>query len=462
MSFHPPPRLERREILLLVILALLSAIATAMTASAATRVAIIGGGVSGCAAARRLAQVATPSSELAITLYEIGRGPGGRASTRRTRSLPHLLINHGAPYADIRSALGKSLVASLDPSSTAPFRGAKGSLDASTGRFLKDDHVIGRDDEVGGDETPEFVTGANGEMAQIASSLIRGMPSIETRYKTMVRSLTKGPNGEWELRDKNQEIVGSADWLVVAGSGVAHPRWSATFGGDPPLVAAEREHPDPNLREALDAIAKQTVSPVVAVMVGCSGPAAREWLSLGYDVADIKGSSVLSRVMVQGGATEDGEDWCSVVLHSTEDFAVRNSGVYGASSSAARVGDAASDESREESLIGAMAGALDGIPGLPSLNTDSGNGGASPSSPNSKQYDYGPVLHRWGNAFPKGTALPEGLSVVPSSRVAFCGDYVATPEQTRFGSFESALLSGNMVGEKIARECLHQESVTDS
>ena len=66
-----------------------------LTVAAPFRVAIIGGGVSGCASARRLAQLA-PTAQ--ITLYEIGRGPGGRASTRKTRSLPGVCINHGAPY----------------------------------------------------------------------------------------------------------------------------------------------------------------------------------------------------------------------------------------------------------------------------------------------------------------------------------------------------------------------------
>ena len=406
------------------------------------RVAIVGGGVSGCASARRLAQLA-PSAE--ITLYEIGRGPGGRASTRKTRSLPHLYINHGAPYADIRSEVGRSLVSSLGPSSTAPFTGIRGSLDSDTGMFLKNSPYTG---EIDGD-TPHYVTGDNGEMSRIAESLIRNIPSIETKYKTMVRALSRTDSGEWELRDKHEQVVGSADWLVVAGSGIAHPRWSNTFGGEPPLIAAEKEHPDPKLREALDAIAEQQVSPVLAVFFSCSGARAREWLSLDYDVADVKGSSVLSRVMIQGGKKNDSidDEWCSVVLHSTEEFALENSGVYGASSSAARVGDAASDASLEETLIEKMVGTLNQIPGMP----------APIGIKSDEKCDYGPVLHRWGNAFPKGDALPEKLSFLPTSKVAFCGDYVASSEQARFGSFESALLSGTFAGEKIANDIQQEE-----
>lgn len=417
--------------------------ATAMASGSTTRVAIIGGGISGCATARRLAQL-HPSSK--ITIYEIGRGAGGRASTRKTRSLPHLYINHGAPYADLWTDKGKSLVASLGPSAVAMYKGIRGALDSTTGRVLLENKEAGTSDQ----DKPIFVTGANGEMSTVAASLICDLPSIETKYRTMVRGLNRAKNGEWQLLDKDQKTIGSADWLVVAGSGVAHPRWTATFGGEPPLIAAEREHPDPALREALNAIAEQEVSPRLAVFFSCSGPLAQKWLSLDYDVLAVEGSSILSRIMIQGGgAGRECRDWCSVVLHSTETFALENTGVYGRSSSAARVGDASSDSSREGELIQTMTAALNEIPGMPTIEAIPGEG---------HFYDYGPVLHRWGNAFPKASPLPEDLSFLPSSKIAFCGDYVASSEEPRFGSFESALLSGTCAGEKIAKACLEPPS----
>ena len=398
-----------------------AAMTSVASAKAISRVAIIGGGVAGCASARRLAKLA-PALE--ITLYEIGRGPGGRASTRKTRSLPLICVNHGAPYADLRTDKGKSLVASLD--SVIPYNGVKGSLDSHSGSFVRESMNI----------DVQYVTGADGEMSRIATSLISGIPSIETKYKTMIRGLSRTSNGEWELRDKNQELIGTADWLVVAGSGIAHPRWSNTFGGEPPLIVAEKNCPDPKLRVALDAIAKQQVSPVLAVFFSCSGCLAREWLSLDYDMANIQKSSVLSRIMIQGGTNDDNEEWCSVVLHSTEEFALENVGVYGASSSATRIGDAATDACREEALIATMLAAVSKIPSVPGMDSNI-------------KCDYGPMIHRWGNAFPKGDHLTEELSFLPSSRIAFCGDYVATPQDARFGSFESAFLSGTNSAERI-------------
>merc|ERR1711865_595763 len=250
-------------------------------------------------------------------------------------------------------------------------------------------------------------------------------------------------------------VIGTADWLVIAGSGVAHPRWSNTFSGEPPLIAAEQFCPDPQLRTTLDVIAQQQVSPVLAVFFACSGSAARQWLARNYNVVEVTNSAILSRLVIQGngrggvsqdnGGDDDEDSWCSVVLHSTEEFARQNSGVYGRSSSAARVGQAVSDASIGDRLIATMLAAVHDIPDMP-----------EPVSLSA--YEYGPVLHRWGNAFPQGTALPDELAFLPSSRVAFCGDYVAssssssgTSDAPRIGRFESALLSGTAAGENIAR-----------
>jgi len=422
------------------------------TTSSPYKVAIIGGGIAGCATARRLAQV-DPAAQ--ITLYEIGRGPGGRASTRKSRSLPQLRINHGAPYAEISTLQGRAVISSLGPSCTVPFDGVRGSLHARTGRFQP------HEESEASNFKGEYITGVQGDMAQISASLLENADvsaSIDTQYQTMVWGLVRTARGAWQLQDQDQNVLGTADWLVVAGSGVAHPRWSNTFAGEPPLIAAEQHAPDPKLRTTLDVIAQQQVSPVLAVFFACSGSAARQWLARNYNVVEVTNSSILSRLVIQGnekrGVSKDddgGDDedaWCSVVLHSTEEFARQNSGVYGRSSSAARVGQAVSDASIEDRLIATMLAAVHDIPDMPE----------PVSSSSSSSYEYGPVLHRWGNAFPKGTALPDELAFLPSSRVAFCGDYVAssssspgTSDAPRMGSFESALLSGTAAGENIAR-----------
>lgn len=380
-------------------------------------VAIIGGGIAGAAAANQLAAT-LPDPLNQITLYEIGRGPGGRSATRRTRSFPEFRVNHGAPYADISTREGLAMIASLGQS-VQPYVGKRAVIDGNSGAIAERE----------ASKDVQLVVGAGGEMANIAASLL---PGITTAYSTMVRGLARGPgsNDPWILYDKQQVELGRADWLIVAGSGIAHPRWSETFGGPPPLVEAAAKLNDPALNKSLAVIAKQTAAPLLAVLFYATGAAAQAWQRLSFDVATIQDHDVLAKISIQ----PCGPAGCSVVLYSTSRFARENTGVYGSSSSAARVGDASSSADREESIIDEVLAALKSIPGMPIIEKSA--------------YAFGPLLHRWGNAFPQGEPLPAALSVCRDARVAFCGDYVSTA--ARMGSYECALLSGINVASLIS------------
>ena len=67
----------------------------------ATGLAVIGAGTAGCALAAGLRLRGWSGS---ITLLEIGRGPGGRTATRRSRSDPSFVLNHGAPLFNISAS----------------------------------------------------------------------------------------------------------------------------------------------------------------------------------------------------------------------------------------------------------------------------------------------------------------------------------------------------------------------
>ena len=114
-------------------------------------------------------------------MCEIGRGSGGRSSTRKSRKNSALRINHGAPFADIGTLERKKLVRELK---LTEFGGSRGHLDSSSRTFtpsveVDDDDII-------------FVTCSNNRMASIASSLIDNLaPSITTRYSFMTRSISR-------------------------------------------------------------------------------------------------------------------------------------------------------------------------------------------------------------------------------------------------------------------------------
>ena len=73
-------------------------------------IAVIGAGVSGCALA---AQLRLLGHQAPISLWETGRGPGGRASTRRSRQDPALRIDHGAPLFNITAETDPNLLQPL-------------------------------------------------------------------------------------------------------------------------------------------------------------------------------------------------------------------------------------------------------------------------------------------------------------------------------------------------------------
>ena len=399
---------------------------TPPSARSTPQVAIIGSGIAGVSAASTLA-LGHPESANAITLYEIGRGPGGRAATRKTRAIPALGINHGAPYADISTQQGQARLQTLG-AATRPYRGKRVIIDGQSGQA--------RARASSADET--LITGPDGEMANIAGAMLKDvhgalLPGITTAYSSMVRGITRdgGGDGQWVLSDKDSQEIGRADWLVVAGSGIAHPRWSATFGGEPPLVLAAAMLNDPMLDAALATIAQQSAAPVLTVLMYATDEVAAQWRELGFHDGLIENHPVLAKVSIQPGD----QSQCAVVLHSTIDYARENAGVYGSSSSAARIGDASSDSTREEILIDEMLSALASIPAMPRIEKS--------------RYAFGPLLHRWGNAFPEGPALPADLAVCSHARVAFCGDYVRTA--ARMGSYECAWLSGIRAGEQIGQ-----------
>eukprot|EP01043_Picozoa_sp_COSAG02_P041379 COSAG02_NODE_3423_length_6770_cov_5.903912_2_plen_366_part_00 len=304
------------------------------------RVAVIGGGASGCAAAQQLA-----GSELveSVDLFEIGRGLGGRATARRTREDPRICVSHGAPMFDIRSDRARALTQTLEASShLKPFGGTVGSLDA-TGEFRADPS----------DSSVKLYTGVDG-MGSLTEGLLSNT-TVNCHFGSMVRDLTPMIDGDrldgWQLLDKNGEKLGEAEWLVVTGSAIAHPRWSATFGGEAPLLNAARTSPvvrdDVVLQHALAQIAGVENDPLQVAMFALEGEASDQWAALPWSIARVEHDEVLSKIVVQtvdGGLT-------AIVAHSTHEFAKNAADVFGSTSSAARIGGAKADKAREAEIL---------------------------------------------------------------------------------------------------------------
>lgn len=83
-----------------------------------------------------------------------------------------------------------------------------------------------------------------------------GRSAPEPHYGVMVRDLAVSPQGRWRLLDRDRHLLADVDWLVLAGTLLAHPRSRLILAWDTvPLQAAAEALADPQLRHALAALA---------------------------------------------------------------------------------------------------------------------------------------------------------------------------------------------------------------
>jgi len=401
-------------------------------AQSQVHVAILGGGVGGSAAAASLLR--NSGDNVKVTLIEMGRGLGGRACTRGTRKDARIAVNHGAPFADVATQQGLAIFQDLQQQGFA----AEFAGEVRTLRLDPESGAKTSEESCAATHTSRW--GGMPVMNRLAEGLLACAPrQPECVHGRMVRKLDPVVSSDavagWRLLDKDGELVTECDWLLVAGSGVAHPRWTATFGGVPPLVAAAEPLQDGALNAAVAVVGAMGFRPVQVAMMTFEGEVAAAWQRLPFRVAEVHGDAVLGKVVIQEGSG----NIVSVVLHSTHAFGESSIDVYGATGTAARVAGVANDRGCEQEVLGelveSMKRALVGDDLLEVSHVDSAAA------------IFGPHLHRWGAAFPSGVTLSLEQAVCAKARVAFCGDYVG---EARTGSIEGAILSGTAVGEQIA------------
>ena len=389
------------------------------------RIAVVGGGVASCSLVFALREY-LDASKLSLTIFEMGRGPGGRAATRRTRERPALRVDHGAPAFEAMTPRFGKLCAALEDSKILK---RCGPMYAGT---LKSNGLFQMEDAEG---APARYTCADGrDMSALCDALLRGgsdpamaAPALaDTRYNTMVGKVEKTNEGAWRLSSSQGESLGDFDWLIVSSTGIAHPRWRSTFGGEPPLVAAAATIGDRALDAALASLAPLESKPVTACLLAFEGEAAAAWAKMPFSKLSVEGDATLATVSVQ----RLGPALTAVVLHSSHEFSRASETVYGATSTAARLAGAKTDGATEERLLATLTQAAEA-----SLTRAFG------TAANFRTPAWGPHLHRWGAAFPDAPLLAAEHAIVLSARVAFCGDYVDGGDG-RAASVEGAALSG--------------------
>ena len=368
---------------------------------------MIGAGVAGCALAAGLRRGGWDGP---IDLWEAGRGPGGRAATRRSRQDAGWRLDHGAPLLNLLEGPEPDLVAPLRSGGwIVPWREPAAALQG--------------DGTLGPAEADPLLGGSLYRGRQGMDDLCRGLlalaqtqgppPSPTCHYDTLVRHLAVRPEGGWRLADGNGAVLGEADWLVLTGTLLAHPRAMERFGwSEVPLQQAAEGLDDADLASALATLARMGMEARTNLMLTIEPAAAARWLALPFRLLSFNGQAQrrwgLRRLSIQPLA--DGR--CGVVAH----------------------GVPADEAPAMAALEGAVAGALE-----PWLG-ERPNDGEALAGVAQRQ------LMRWGAAFPLAPGLPPAAMACPASRVAFCGDFIAGPG---FGRIEGALRSAQTLAGRL-------------
>ncbi len=222
---------------------------------------IIGGGISACVFASKYLQNNTTKK---IALIEVGRGLGGRSSTRISKRFKGWRLNHGAPNLNICNSKNDFLLKSF----------IDGLLD---NKLIKiDDSEIAYLDEEANLETienSEFNCGINYHslfsMSQLSENIIelnnlRG--NIDFYFETLIVDL-EFDNDEWTLTSKNGDKFKS-NYLVCSTNLLSHKRSLKILKVDQiPLRKAIPKNKDKKIDMLLNFLDKQTFIPRLTFLI---------------------------------------------------------------------------------------------------------------------------------------------------------------------------------------------------
>ena len=382
--------------------------------------AVIGAGTAGCALAAALRLRGWSGS---LTLLEIGRGPGGRTATRRSRRDPGFALNHGAPLFNITAQPEPQLLEPLRRGGwIAPFSGAMHSLDgAGQLRAALPDPLCSGTLWQGQPQMDDLCRGL--------LTLAQRPRPVQLNSSTLVRTLEPLSDGQgWLLLGGEGQPLLECHWLVLSGTLLAHPRSQAVFGWpEVPLQQAAAQLGEPQLLQAASTLAAIDAQASSNLLLSLSETSAAAWRQQPWRLLQFTAAAQerwgIRRVSLQAMASGR---W-GVVVESSAAFAERHLQVYGSRSSAAQVLGAAPQPEAEAQVIETLDRNLQHALGLSTAGADR-------------------QLMRWGAAFPQPPGLPPELSLCPDSRIAFCGDAIAG---LGFGRVEGALRSAEALAERL-------------
>ncbi|PWZ56967.1 Renalase [Zea mays] len=369
------------------------------SAAAAANVAVIGGGISGSVCASLLA-----ARGVAVTLFDSGRGAGGRMAQRREvmEDGSELRFDHGAPYFTVTNGEVARVVGGWEARGiVAEWKASFACFDLATGKFT--------DFEKEG--TAKKYVGVPA-MNSICKSLCLEDGVVAKFGVTVGKMDWLQDRSSWSLASLDGKDLGYFDYVVATDKNIASPAFSGLTGRPPPLDLSSF----PRLPTALQDI---PVRPCFALMVAFSEPLA----TVPVHGFSFNNSNSLSWAFCNSSkpgracVPPNRQSW---VLHSTTEYAskvINNIGPRKPSAEA--LAKVAEELFREFQATGLS------IPRPIFMKA-----------------------HRWGAAFPAIAISGDDKCVWDkSTNLAICGDFCTSP------SVEGAVLSATRGVSEIL-ECL--------
>ena len=373
--------------------------------------AVIGAGLSGCSLIGRLQQL---QSAFNIVVIEAGRGPGGRAASRRRRDLNGWLLDHGAPGFALSHSLSDGMDALLSPL-------------ISTGVLQQDKRpVLSLDVEAGlsAASNPEACPDGGWWhglpcMARICEALIEsgGSVQLSCQFETRVRWLERR-HDHWLLENEDRSWSLKAQKLVLSGTLLAHPRSLKMLAWDDvPLRSAVAKGVDVGLDAVLSQLQRMRAEVRWNLMVDLGVP-------------DLKGDVFPAQIWLNEAAKAR---WQVERLV----FQPQSDGRWGLVVHGLDSGEAITPQSQARLLAQEQHRLVNLLPEL--LKSSSGLSAAV-----NQAKPLG--VMRWGASRPLNHPLHPELQWCPTSGVGFCGDWIEGPG---FGTAEGAIRSGVDLAEQL-------------
>ena len=373
--------------------------------------AVIGAGLSGCSLIGRLQQL---QSAFNIAVVEAGRGPGGRAASRRRREQSGWLLDHGAPGFALKNPPSLGMKQLLSPLQSA------GVLQRNKRPVLSLDTDAALSPATSPEACPEggWWHGVPC-MARICEELLDGVGSeqLSRQFETRVRWLERS-NDHWLLKNEDRSWGLRAQRLVLSGTLLAHPRSLKMLAWDDvPLRSAVEEGVDVDLDAVLTQLQRSQAD-------------VRWNLMVDLGVLELNGENLPAQIWLNDSAKarwqverlvlqpQSNGRWGLVVHGLDSGEAIRPQ-------SNARL--LAQEQKRLVNLLPDLLKALPVVSAALKQATPLG-------------------VMRWGASRPLNHPLPRELQWCPTSAVGFCGDWIEGPG---FGTAEGAIRSGVNLAEQL-------------